>query len=140
MKRLFGLVVACGAVGMLAGGLQAQSYRVTSHVPFSFIVNGKTCPAGAYALQAEGYHTFEYLRNLKGQCSVFMNSTRSLEESAARPRLLFHRYGNTYFLWQVWNGQGTGSLLPVSERERKMQEVTPVADIATATVEMLNGQ
>ena len=133
--------LACAAFGLLGTALQAQEYRVTSKVPFSFIVSGRTCPAGPYALQAQSYQNFEYLKNLRGKCSLFVNSRRILLEPAgnAHARLIFHRYGNSYFLSQVWNGQGTGSVLPVSERERKMQELTSAPAVATAAVE-LNGQ
>lgn len=141
MKRqLMTLCLACGSIGLLTTSLQAQQYRITTKVPFAFAVGDRTCPAGAYDVQAYSFSNFEMLHNQNGKCSLFMSGRRVLSEPAGRPRLVFRRYGQSYFLSKVWNGKGTGSTLPVSTREKHLQEGTAPAEIATITVDMVTGQ
>lgn len=142
MKRqLITLGLACASVGLFAASVQAQEYRIETKVPFAFNVRDKTCPAGVYDIQAASMTNFETVHNLKGKCSLFVNSRRFLSEPSGRqPRLVFRRYGQTYFLSRIWNGKGTGSTVPVSSREKRLQEATPPSEIATTVIDGVVGQ
>ena len=141
MKRqLMTLGLACASIGLLATSIEAQQYRITTKIPFAFAVGDKTCPAGAYDLQAASYSSYEMLHNQSGKCSLFVSGKRSLSEPVGRPRLVFRRYGQSYFLTKIWNGKGTGSTLPLSKREKHLQEGAAPAEVATITVDMITGQ
>lgn len=105
----------------LAGLLNAQSATVTAQVPFDFIANGKTMPAGecTIAVQVNGrallsinsgnQHNFAF--------SVDDESASAKTESA----LVFHRYGGRYFLVAIKHDGKAGYKLPASKLERELQ-------------------
>lgn len=141
MKRqLMTLGLACASIGLFATGLNAQEYRIVSKIPFDFTVRDRTCPAGVYDLQARSEANFEALHNTSGKCSLFISSRRTLTESKGHPRLVFLRYGQSYFLTKIWNGTGTGSTVPAGSREKHLKEATPPAEIATTVVNGVLGQ
>jgi hypothetical protein len=142
MKRQWiTLGLACASVGLFAASVQAQEYRIETKIPFAFNVRDRACPAGVYEVQAASMTSYETVHNLKGKCSLFVNSRRFLSEPSGRqPRLVFRRYGQTYFLSRIWNGKGTGSTLPVSSREKRLQEATPPSEVATTVIDGVVGQ
>ena len=114
----------------------AQTIKVKATVPFNFIVNRATMPAGEYMVQSvddQGKVLLIGDLNSKAKRLVVANSCASLA-SAASTKLIFHRYGNRYFLSQIWvRGNNLGHELPTSPREKEvakdfsMQEVVLMA-------------
>ena len=117
-----------GALAMLAAALifsvplvQAQS-RVNADVPFAFSLQDKAMPAGNYQIIARG-QALE-IRNLDtehGQLLVKQMSVQSTKYQS--PKLVFHKYGDQYFLSQIWYGDsncGVGFAESKREKEVKM--------------------
>jgi hypothetical protein len=133
----FGLVVLLAAV--MVGESVAQSVRMTADVPFEFIVNGSTLAPGQYTIQSFGAADGKTLlvRNADKNENATVNSIGiQSRDSARQTKLVFHRYGNHYFLSQVWiAGNDHGNALPRSHREselakdysQQVQEVDVVA-------------
>jgi hypothetical protein len=114
----------------------AQSNRVAADVPFEFIVGSKTLPAGSYVLApATNNGAAVTIRTRQGKTMAFRltnNIQGKINES--NPRLVFRRYGQTYFLAEVWHGDLYGSELTKSSRERKLQrEQEAIASRTDAT-------
>jgi hypothetical protein len=139
--QLMTLGLAFASIGLFATSVGAQEYRIVTKIPFDFTVRETTCPAGVYDLQAQSLANFEALHNTSGKCSLFISSRRYLRDKAAgHPRLVFRRYGQSYFLSRIWNGQGTGSAVAPGSREKHLQEATSPAEIATTVVDGVVGQ
>ncbi len=109
---------------MMVGESMAQTIRMKADVPFEFIVNGSTLPPGQYTIQSFGIADGRTLmlrssdRNEKA--TVNSISVESME-AAPETKLIFHRYGNRYFLSQVWvAGNDRGHELPKSHRESEL--------------------
>lgn len=106
----------------LTGLLNAQtSTTITAQVPFAFVANGKTMPAGecTIAVDVDGR---TLLSISSGERHTFAlpiadESPNAREKTA----LVFHRYGNQYFLVAVKHEGGTGYQLPTSRLERELQ-------------------
>jgi hypothetical protein len=101
----------------------AQSGKqFTATIPFNFYVGGKALTAGQYNVgritqtSAEGL----VLRETDGRAGVFVvTSGIQSEDVQQQSKLIFRRYGNQYFLSEVWiSGRGSGRLLPSSRKER----------------------
>lgn len=107
---------------------QAQSlaYKLTANIPFDFSVSGKKLPAGKYwigrAIQSSG-DTIVQIRSTDGhenisRLTIPRNTLNPMEHGA----LVFHRYGEQYFLSEIWPAGGlTGRVLPKSRAERELQ-------------------
>lgn len=114
---------------MSVASVQAQSlsYKPRFDVPFDFTFGEKKLPAGKYAVG----------RALQGADDIMMSITdgggrskaivlsNAVTKSRANTKasLVFHRYGDQYFLVQVWAAGATvGREFPKSKSEREVQK------------------
>jgi len=113
-----------------------QTVRVNANIPFNFSVTGATLPAGAYTIQSltsDGRVLSIRDSDMKAQGMVLAIPCESLND-VKQTKLVFHRYGDRYFLTQIWvAGRNSGHQIPKSRRETEMakdytmQEVVFVA-------------
>ena len=121
MKRNLIAVLTLGL--LLAAPALAQTAAMKVDVPFDFIVNGKTLPAGEYRVDAMPTSSGTIAIRSTEQSAKIVALTNSCEslEAADTSKLVFHRYGNQYFLAQVWSlGNSEGRELPRSRAEREI--------------------
>jgi len=101
----------------------AQSTNSIVTVPFDFKVAGKTLPAGEYIVRRSTQDSTEGLliQRTDSRASAFV-LTKSVQAGAKQEasKLVFHRYGNQYFLSQVWT-LGYGRELFMSGKERSLE-------------------
>jgi hypothetical protein len=122
MKRNLLLFAAALAL-VVTTVASAQSTKVKVTVPFSFIVNRANLPAGEYLVQSvdvEG--KVLAIRNVETNTTnlVIFNSCTSLA-SPTQTKLIFHRYGERYFLSRIWvAGNTSGHELSHSSREKEV--------------------
>ena len=110
------------ATGVATANGQGK-HTVTAKVPFEFIVGDKALSAGQYSMRAIGV-TEEALAiqsaDAKNRAIRLTNATAPQRDK--RAKLVFHRYGNTYFLSEVSEGGGEGGWhLNKSKQERAME-------------------
>ena len=123
MKRQIASFFGVFGLLLVAACANAQSVNVKANVPFDFVVDNVTIPAGAYSIQSIndsiGSPTLMIRGNKVGRL-VGSNGAENLNP-AATSHLLFHRYGNTYFLAQIWvQGERHGRELRQTRRETEM--------------------
>ena len=96
---------------------QAQSAKtVISNVPFEFIVADSTLPAGKYRVNRSIGNA---LKIWTTDAAAFRLTNEIQPSKDERARLVFHRYGDRYFLAEVWTGGGDpGRQLLKSRQER----------------------
>ncbi len=120
-KKLFVLL----SLGLLLVGAAAyaQTVNMRVNVPFSFIVSGATLPSGQYTIQGLG--TAGNAMSIrtpdnKAKSLVLARRCESLKTSE-KTKLVFHRYGDRYFLAQIWMaGSNSGQEIPKSPRETEV--------------------
>ncbi len=120
------------ATGLLAALTVASAYAVGSTVllkvkiPFSFSVGQSSLPAGEYTiLDRDGRGVLLFQGDQTNQaCAVLSHPGNSFAPDGKR-KLLFHQYGDQYFLSQVFPGFETaGYKLPVSKQEKEQMATT----------------
>jgi hypothetical protein len=123
-KRLIMLSVL-GVLTTVAAHAQAgKQFMVT--IPFNFNVGGKALTAGQYLVGRSTQTSAEglMLRGTDGRAGVFI-LTRGMqtEDVQQDSKLVFRRYGDQYFLGEVWvSGSSTGRELPSSRKERLIKQ------------------
>ena len=118
-----------------------SSARVYAQIPFDFVVGEKTLSAGRYSVSTDTQdHSVLSIRNMKlNSAAVRLSSPVQSQRSKKDARLVFHRYGQTYFLAEVWQGgENSGWALHSSKAERKLQQEQPtIAQNKYETVELI---
>lgn len=118
------LVVGFGlAAAMVSANGQVTSTFVTANIPFDFVVADKTLPAGNYKVSSltSGGNTLK-ISSRDGKSAAIRFSDLIPERSEQRTaRMVFHRYGQKYFLAEVWSGDDYGRELRRCKTERVLQ-------------------
>ena len=112
------LAVVLFAVGSLSAQI---SNAVKADIPFDFTAANINLPAGEYQVSAMPNTKVLLIRG-DGKQGMFVNSfaaqTSGREGSS---KLVFHRYGDRYFLYQVWvGGEERGSQVPMTKLEKEL--------------------
>jgi hypothetical protein len=122
------LALSAFAIVLTAGVAKAQSNDTISRVPFAFNIGTSVMPADTYRVSEFGGQTGVFM------ISGFRHSAIVLSEPDGRtgvdqPQLVFHKYGDQYFLREIRLAGNTGFSLPESKQERQVEE--RVADRST---------
>ena len=117
-KRMRSLIVAAAALAVIAPlYITASAAELNCRVPFSFIVNGKTLPAGAYTIDTSGGAML-----VRGaQTSAYVSANAALRPAArsGRGSVVFLKTGDRYHLIEVWGGDGRGREVQLSTRQQE---------------------
>ena len=104
------------------GLLNAQtSTTVKAQVPFAFVASGKTMPAGGCTIAAVVNGRTLLTINSGEQHAYVLPIADASPKSRKKTALLFHRYGDRYFLTGITRENGSGYQLPASKLERELQ-------------------
>ena len=113
------LLVAVAFVTAVAPA-NGQSVTLRANVPFEFSVGDKTLASGEYRVTRMGPDAMTIAgRETAIRLSIAIESNKVPEQG----KLVFHRYGENYFLSEVWTaGDSTGRKLLKSKQERRIEE------------------
>lgn len=119
--KLFRIVlctVLFAAVGAAVG--QTKAGDVVVDVPFAFSVAEQRLPAGHYIVGAAGT---DLIRIFNAQTpGLFVPTHSGVRSKSDASKLVFHRYGNSYFLSSVWiTGNTFGKEMFRSRAERELE-------------------
>ena len=137
------LVVAL-AVAAAVASASAQSNKVVANIPFEFSVGYKSMPAGEYSVRsATSSGNALMIQSADGKTSaVRLSDATGSTKNSSHARLVFHRYGERYFLAEVWNGiDKTGRQLLKSQEEsaieRELASISGKSETAKNTYETI---
>ena len=106
---------------------QAQTLgsRVSAHIPFDFSIGDKKLPSGKYSVGRARQNSDDLVLSVedKGGRSQALRTSMAVVSlnTTSRAKLVFHRYGDQYFLYQVWAaGATSGRQFPKSRSEREV--------------------
>jgi hypothetical protein len=107
---------------------QAQSlaYRIKANIPFDFSIGDRNLSLGKYSIgrvQQNSDDTVLSIWDGDGRSKAITSShTVQTWRSRDKATLIFHRYGDQYFLYQVWlAGETTGREFVISGAERDLR-------------------
>jgi hypothetical protein len=105
-------VLLAGAFLLFAGATaSASGWNVMEvKVPFSFVVNGHTLPAGRYTVEQEGGSALLLRGEKDNHAAAFAMTVAASGQDPAgpRPTLTFTRHENQYRLSSVWESGSEG--------------------------------
>jgi hypothetical protein len=138
------VVLALASAVANAQSSNQSSKKIVADVPFEFSVGYKTMPAGMYSVQivlSAGNGLL--IQNADATVSV-VRLTEAIDrmKDKTHARLIFHRYGERYFLAEVWNGTDTSGRrvfksLEESAIERELASTASTSDESQATYQIV---
>ena len=138
------MLVVVLAVATAAATTSAQSAnRVVADVPFEFSVGYMKMPKGEYRIQiVSSANDAVLIQTADGQTSALrLSEATDRMKNKTQARLVFHRYGERYFLAEVWSGTDTGrrlfKSLEESAIERELASIASTSDEKSATFEIV---
>jgi hypothetical protein len=115
-------IVPLGVLALFATSILSAQQNVEVQVPFSFRVGDSIMPAGSYSVDHSRHTSILLIRSTDGKSSatVMTNATQA-KDVRTQDQLVFNRYGDEYFLSQVWrSGYSLGRQLVPTHSEREL--------------------
>ena len=143
MKNVFFRITIMWALAFIAATQTVRAQEpVLVNIPFAFTAGEKALPAGEYRVEksARGSLMLLIQRTDRSAAAFVPSIAAQANATQTQSKLVFHRYGNRYFLSQVWiAGYLQGRELPKSAQEKEQalasnmtaDQVTIVASLIT---------
>jgi hypothetical protein len=130
MKSRVTSLLSIGIALVAVAAVQAQDKTVTANVPFSFYMGSSTMPQGAYKVDELSRGAAVCLRSTAAT-KVATTHAISGKKQVEPARLVFHRYGESYFLAEIWTGdRSIGKALAASPREKELSRKGAASTLA----------
>jgi hypothetical protein len=139
MKHIAAIALFVVASVLTAGSAIAQDHAVKATVPFNFNVNGHSLPAGNYTLGTE--ITSPLILNItdreKGVHAMAMTQPSAGGDKQTNV-MVFHRYGNQYFLTEIRaDASSLNVRIPTSKEEKRARAQVEQAGLRTTSDDVI---
>ena len=131
MKRIAAIALFVAATLLTTGSAVAQDHRVIATVPFNFTVNDSSLPAGTYTIGSNSDNpNMLSIREWAKSVHIVTMGLTNPRDSEKVGKLVFHRYGNQYFLSEIRCGLASMNVqFPASKLEKKARTQTQEAGL-----------
>ena len=144
MKRYLTLTIAIlmfMAVATITADAQVSgSKQMSASIPFAFTVGNKTLPAGEYTIRVVNPSSDRrvlQIRSKDGRVSAVIQTIGATSPNADDAKLVFHRYGDTYFFAQAQMAGDATMLAALKTSAQRSKERELASNGRKATVEIL---
>jgi hypothetical protein len=129
MNRILSIALVLASTLAAAGTSSAQDHQVKATVPFNFTVGDSTVPAGTYIISSSP--NSPYLLSLQSwEKHVNILAMGQTEDSNPKRAnvLVFHKYGDQYFLSQIRSDGGASMNIDFSPTKAEKKARTQVEE------------
>jgi hypothetical protein len=132
-KLIISMIVAVSVCAASLATTQAAPFSVSirAEIPFDFNVGKKRLPKGEYIIESVGDAGTLSIRNADKGKSVIFNTIRSKPTDGKKPKLVFNRYGDQYFLSRVWD-QSSETILKLNKSgtEKRVAKLNQIREVS----------
>jgi len=128
MKTILSLIIAIAALAaLMATAAQAQSSgprTMRAHIPFAFRAGSKVLPAGEYnltVLNPSSDRKVLQIRSRDGRASAIFATVDTAASAVRNSKLVFHRYGESYFFAEAQAVGETTTLTAVKSNAERTE-------------------
>ena len=114
MKKKALKVLSIASLWIMLAGVSVYAgsdIAIRAEIPFEFVAGTKTYPAGTYAVEytdPQGVLVVQIGEDERRRTVLWSNTVPAKSWQDNSPKLIFDRYGEQYFLTQVWAGREIG--------------------------------
>jgi hypothetical protein len=117
------LVTVAFASALASVSAQTPGHNISANIPFDFNVGDKTLPAGRYAIGRINGDGSQLSVSNREDSATRLTQTVQSSEPKEQTVLVFMRYGDRYFLSQVWTaGESVGRQMLRSKGEKAIEQ------------------
>ena len=120
--RIAALTLFVTTLAVASAHAQSPSSSQKVAIPFDFYAGAEKLPAGEYLVSTEASRTTMRIQRRDQSPGAYL-SIRPIEglRIQDQSKLVFHKYGEDYFLAQVWTaGRASGQELNRTSRQRRL--------------------
>jgi len=131
MRRLSIIIVPVFLLVMLAAGTAYAQDSLTvirGDIPFNFIVADKTLPEGTYTVKVVSPGMTK-IQDIVNRNVVVFQTIAVANGKQVKPMLVFRRYGDQYYLAQIWNGSTDGAEALRTNKELRVAKNLPAPEL-----------
>ena len=118
------LTFAMSLALLLSAAAHAQTTQLKVTVPFDFTAGNVQLPAGEYDITAVGPwggSTFSVHNVNSNAGTIVLSTSCRSQKPTADAKLIFRRYGQQYFLAEVWNRHSSdGNQIQISSQQTEL--------------------
>ena len=130
-KNFYPLLAAMVVLAVGCAEAQLGNGSVKADVPFAFTVVDQTFPAGQYTVRKMNDMGILAITGTGSALALAGSQPVQSGDAQKLTKLVFHRYGGRYFLYQVWvRGENRGRELPSTKLERELASVRKPNSVA----------
>ena len=140
MKRQLVVLIAVAifATALTTNAFGQAGNRVVAKVKFDFNIGDRTFPAGEYRIESLGRQSYNILqiksvRDLSKNEFIVANHANLQKQT---PRLVFQKYGENYFLTDIFLDTDQSYSIRVSRRQRERSDTLALATRETINVSL----
>ena len=124
MKSRVARILSIGIALAAVAAVHAQDRTVTANVPFRFYMGSSPMPQGAYRVNEISNGAVVWIMSMQSDAIKAATAVNVAGKERIEPaKLVFHRYGEEYFLAEIWTGDGpAGRALARSPREKELAQ------------------
>ena len=130
MKRITAIAFSILAVLTTASGAMAQVGLVRATVPFDFSVGNKRLPSGTYEVTYSLGNVIKIQNTADPHVMTLVSTMRDSTISYKESVLIFEKYGNRYFLHEVFGPSVMDVSLYTSKEEKQIRQQTAMLNNA----------
>jgi hypothetical protein len=121
MKNIAAIAIFVASTFITAGSARAQRTQVNATVPFNFTVGEQSLPAGNYTIgSALTSPEVLTIRNWDKKINMLSHGEPTLDNSEYGNTLVFHKYGDRYFLSDIYSaGASLNIHFPTTKEEKQ---------------------
>jgi hypothetical protein len=133
-KRLFSLIVGTAIVAAFTPlSITTSAAEVNCRVPFAFVMNGTTLPAGTYSIASQSGALL--FRGMEKSALSLTTITDQRADRISHAELVFLKAGGRYTLIEVWTTDGLGRAIPGARRH--VEDRARLANVAVDRIVIL---
>ncbi len=129
---IYKIVVLAALLAIPAARPYAQSTGTWFKVPFQFTVGDATMPAGHYFVEGLWWNAVAFHHG-EGKAGLILLTQKRPRLQEVTPKLVFHRYGNLYFLAEAQlPNTDSGRVFPVGKEEMELAKTQESGKVEVA--------
>jgi hypothetical protein len=122
------------AIGALTSATHAVAQELAAKVdvPFAFQNGSQHLPAGTYRIDLNSEHVIILRGTAPNAAGVAMTNPEQRAKVQAKGTVIFRRYGDHYFLHEIWMPESTTGRKFVTSRAEQKEKQLQIGEISTA--------